>query len=75
MCLTRKKKMNKSFEELVEMDNRILAEQVAMPILPSSGFIPFTLTQAIVDAKLVRLTALTDARQALQDAFEDHNIW
>ncbi len=67
--------MNKSYEQLVEMDNRILAEQEAMPILPSSGFIPSTLTQAIADANLVRLTALMNARQALQDAFEEHNIW
>lgn len=71
--------MNKSIQELEEMDRRILAAQraLATPVVHdySSGFTASLLAQAIEDAKIVRLTALAHARQALQDAFEEHNIW
>lgn len=70
--------MNKSLQELEEMDRRILAARKSLETPHhdfSSGFTASLLAQAIQDAKTVRLTALAHARQALQDAFEEHNIW
>lgn len=64
---------------LEELDERILQARKAMEKTPayppSSGFDESLLAQAIADAKAVRMTALLNARQALQDAFEEHNIW
>lgn len=61
--------MNKILDQLRRKVEKSLGIRNTTPYVPSSGFTPSLLAEAIADAKAVRQTSLANAKFALEEAF------